>query len=187
MLFGPGSLGIVFCHGPRVIPSRFSLRSASILASKYFSSSNYTLLKKVEKLEISIEAWPLFLLRSLSLRYAFYILSSLSFSLASSRALSIVSRGVSRDIIPARFLSFSLLPFLLLILLRSLPISVSTEIARHLGKQGSKQARHFKWRFLPLFLFPPLELLLASPCLSPSFSLSLHLYVTIIVICIAIV
>lgn len=123
----------------RYIPSRFSSRSASMLASILFKLQLYAA-QKVEKLEISIEAWPLFLLRSLSLLYAFYILNIfLSFSLpfASSRALSIVSRDVSRDIIPTG--SFSLFLFFRPSLFRSLPISVSTEIARHLGKQGSKR------------------------------------------------
>lgn len=114
-----------------------------------------------------------------------FISLAFSFSLASSRAFSIVSRSVSRDIIFTSSLSsslFSLPPF------ASHP-SLSTykrfDWNRSTSRQARKQARHFKWRFLPLFLFPPLELLLAFSCLL--FRFLLHLYVTIVVICIAIV
>lgn len=94
----------------RYIPSRFSSRSASMLASILFKLQLYAA-QKVEKLEISIEAWPLFLLRSLSLLYAFYILNSfspslsLSLHLARFRLCLVTSPEISS--LPARSLFFS--------------------------------------------------------------------------------
>lgn len=94
----------------RYIPSRFSSRSASMLASILFKLQLYAA-QKVEKLEISIEAWPLFLLRSPSLLYALYILNSfspslsLSLHLARFRLCLVTSPEISS--LPARSLFFS--------------------------------------------------------------------------------
>lgn len=142
MLFGPGSLGIAFCRRPRVIYRAVSARGPLPCLRPYFSSSNYTLLKRWKNLKSPLKRGR-FSSFALCRCYTLFISLTpsllLSLPFASSRALSIVSRDVSRDIIPTgSFSLFPLLPLLRPSLFRSLP-SVSTEIARHLGKQGSKQ------------------------------------------------
>jgi len=159
----------------RYIPNRFSSRSASVLAFILFKLQLYAA-QKVEKLEVSIEGWPLFSFSSHRCDMLFISLALfLCFCLAPSRTLSIVSRSVSRDIIPTGW--FSLFLFLrFFVHPPSLPaykrFDWNRSTSRQARKQASKQAKHFKWRFFSLFLFPPLELLLASPCLLLSFSIS---------------
>lgn len=160
------------------MPNRFTLRSASIFAFILFRFQLYAA-QKVENLKFLLnrDRFSSFALHRCDTLFIF--LAFFFFFLALSRAFSIVSRGVSRDIIPTGALTL-FPPPPLLSSASSHPPSLSTykrfdwnrSASRQARKEASKQARHFKWRFLPLFLFPPLELLLASLCLPPSFSLS---------------
>lgn len=178
MLFGPGSLGIAFCRRPRVIYRAVSARGLLPCLRPYFSSSNYTLLKRWKNLKSPLKrdrfssfalcrCYTLFISLTLSLLLSF----SLSLFRFISRAFDCVSWRLQRYHPYRLVLSFSsssASPSQPL----SLPAYKRFDWNRSASRQAGKQARHLKWSFLPLFLFPPLELLLASPCFPPSFSLS---------------
>lgn len=191
MLFGPRSLGIAFCCRPRVIYQTVSARGLLPYLRSYFSSSNYTLLKRWKNLKSPLKGdrfslfLPIVAICFLYLQLSFYV--SVSLHLAHFRLCPVASPEISS--LPAGSLFFSS-SVSSSILLRSLPISVSTEIARHLGKQGSKQAskqsisnegfsRYFFFRHSNCFQLPPVFCFL--------FPFLLLLYVTIAVICITIV
>lgn len=123
---------------PRVICRAVSACGLLPYLRPCFSSSNYTLLKRWKNLKSLLKHDRFSSFAPPSLRYAFYILSFFLLSRFISRVFDCVSWRVSRDIIPTGFLSLSVsFPSLFFFFFPfSLPISVSTEIARHLGKQG---------------------------------------------------
>lgn len=84
-------------------------------------------------------------------------------------------------------LALFFLPFLLSILLHPLPTSISTETARHLGKQASKQtSKAFQMKVFSVISFPPLDCFWLPPVIR-LLSRFFILHITIVVIYVIIV
>lgn len=173
MLLESKSLGIAFCRQPRVICQKlFQLAICFHICIYTFQAPIIRCLRskggKTWNLYWSVTAFPSSLF---VVAIHFFLSLALSFSLASSRAFSIVSRGVSRDIIPTG----SLFPFPLLPLFTfSHPLLLSTYKRFDWNRSASREARKqaskaFQMKVSPVISFSATRIASSLPLSSAFF------------------